>query len=203
MNPPNRSSNAPLSGFGVDHADSEPMSKLNGLGAAVPLELDSAGRGAGGDNPCCESKAETKDVNMGLLAMVVYDLGGTPELSPNPKSICITPSVAVCWGVSSSRLSIPGSNVVSELKSSGFDEFVCGDEAGNDAEGDRTYIEPDADTPGTPPDFGTENVKLDSLSITFSFCSRDSRSRRFSFSEVAASFLASRAATLSSSFRWP
>lgn len=49
-----------------------------------------------------------------------------------------------------------------------------------------------------PAVFGTANVNDDSLSITFSFCKRERRSRRFSFSDEAASFLASRAATLSS-----
>lgn len=63
MNPPNKSSNAPLSGLGVDHADSEPMSKLKAL------ELDSAaGRAAAGG---VASNAEEKDVNIGLLARVV------------------------------------------------------------------------------------------------------------------------------------
>lgn len=53
---------------------------------------------------------------------------------------------------------------------------------------------------------GTENVKADCLRAafclraTFSLCNRVNRSRRFSFSFSACSFLASRSATLSSSY---
>lgn len=47
---------------------------------------------------------------------------------------------------------------------------------------------------------GAVNVKEDCLSTTFSFRSRVSKSRRFSFSFSACSFLASSSATLSSSY---
>jgi hypothetical protein len=199
MNPPNRSSNAPLSGLGVDHAESELISKLKGLEFEFEVEVEFvSAREAGDEYDDDESKADANEVNIGLLAMVVY-CGLCPAEKlfspPNPKSICIAPSVAVCCGVSSSSVNIPGSNVVSELQSNGFAELGVGDEAGIDAVGDRMELRAEAVTV----DFGTENVKVDSLSITFSFCSRERRSRRFSFSEVAASFLASRAATLSSS----
>lgn len=43
-----------------------------------------------------ESKVEVKDMNMGLLAIVVYgELEAKPVLAPKPKSICMAPSVAV------------------------------------------------------------------------------------------------------------
>ena len=47
--------------------------------------------------------------------------------------------------------------------------------------------------------FGTENVNAACLRAIFSDCNRDSRSRKLTFSDSACWFLASRAATLSSS----
>ena len=51
----------------------------------------------------------------------------------------------------------------------------------------------------TSPFFGIEKVNWACLRAMFSLCNRDNRSRRFSFSDSACWFLASRAATLSSS----
>lgn len=43
-----------------------------------------------------ESNVEANDMNMGLLAIVVYGaFEAKPVLAPKPKSICIAPSVAV------------------------------------------------------------------------------------------------------------
>ena len=50
-------------------------------------------------------------------------MAANPVLEPNPKSICMAPSVAVCCGLSSKRLSTAGSKVVSELHSRGFERF--------------------------------------------------------------------------------
>ena len=71
---------------------------------------------------------------MGLLAIVVNGpLGGKAVLVPKPKSICIAPSVAVGCGVSSSKLSIFGSKLVSELHSRGFVIFCVNAEVDEDA----------------------------------------------------------------------
>jgi len=173
MNPPNKSSKE-LSGFGVDHAESDAMSKLKGL------ELVSAVAGmawyAG-----AESNAEAKEVNMGLLAIVVNPVLGLEELGPacpNPKSICIAPSVAVGCGVSSSRLNMAGSNVVSELQSNGFvfedpdDEDGPEDDTGGDCNDVRGDVELNAVSEADSVDFGTVKVNagcLFCLSATFSF----------------------------------
>lgn len=112
-----------------------------------------------------------------------------------------------------------GSNDVSELHSRGF--WIFGDveglegagdcetdrredaeNAGDDAEnaGDWEVNEADACAFSVPAPavFGTAKVNDDCLSDRFSFCRRERRSRRFSFSDTACSFLASSAATLSS-----
>jgi hypothetical protein len=62
------------------------------------------------------------------------------------------------------------------------------------------WSDPDATGCWAPAVFGTENVNAACLSDIFSSCNRVNRSLRLTFSEVACSFLASRAATLSSSF---
>jgi hypothetical protein len=80
-----------------------------------------------------ESNVDANDMNMGLLAIVLYGvLADKPVLEPKPKSICMAPSVAVCCGLSSKRLRTAGSNVVSELHSRGFAMF--GDARGEEAE---------------------------------------------------------------------
>jgi len=174
MNPPNRSSKE-LSGFGVDHAESDAMSKLKGL------ELDSVAAGMAWYDGV-ESNAEAKEVNMGLLAIVVNPVLGLEEelgpACPNPKSICIAPSVAVGCGVSSSRFNMPGSNVVNELQSNGFDpddEDGAGDDTGGDCNDVRGDVELNAEpvlSGADSVDFGTVKVNagcLFCLSTTFSF----------------------------------
>lgn len=111
--------------------------------------------------------------------------------------------------VSSSRLSIAGSKLVSELQSRGFvifdDVEVAGDAAdwaGEIAEnidwGDAgESVEFD---PVVAPDLETAKVNEVCFRATFSVCRRASRSRRFSFSCCVCSFLASRSETLSSSW---
>lgn len=152
------------------------------------------------------SNVDTKDMNMGLLAIVVYGaLDARPVLTPKPKSICIAPAVAVGWGIeSSSRLSIAGSKLVRELQSSGFvslDEVDAVGEA-TDCGGERENIDRGdvgEEVLAVAAAFGTAKVNEDCLRATFSVCRRVSRSRRFSFSFRVCSFLASKSATLSSS----
>lgn len=121
--------------------------------------------------------------------------------SPKPKSICIAPSVAVGCGLSSRRLSIAGSNVVSESQSRGLAgagdvREDTGEEAAVErgtekrAEGALEDGEAPSLSDGLLAVLGTVNVNDDCLSMTFSFCNLESKSRRFSFSDVATSFLA-------------
>ena len=99
-----------------------------------------------------------------------------------------------------------GSNVVRELQSRGL--VILG-EGRSESTGDVTSERAEE---GTDENLGSSamsgdlieclgavNVKLDCLRTTFSFRRRVSKSRRFSFSFCACSFLASRSATLSSS----
>ena len=54
------------------------------------------GDGESEDSGDSESKVEANDMNMGLLAIVVYGaFEAKPVPGPNPKSIGIAPSVAV------------------------------------------------------------------------------------------------------------
>lgn len=81
----------------VGHADKEFISKLNKLLEPYALledpDIDGVDADVSGDS---ESKVEAKDMNMGLLAIVVYGaFDESPVLAPNPKSICMAPSVAV------------------------------------------------------------------------------------------------------------
>jgi hypothetical protein len=84
----------------------------------------------GGD----ESKVSANDMNRGLLAMVVY-----VEFGPNPKSICMDASVAVCCGLSSRRFSTDGSNDVnvpqSNARGSGFGVSDSNDNVGAESRG--------------------------------------------------------------------
>ena len=143
-------------------------------------------------SPVRLSNVDAKDMNIGLLAIVVYgELDARPVLTPKPKSICIAPVVAVGWGiVSSRRLSIAGSKLVRELQSSGFVSFAEVDEAGEDMDcgGERAEnmdcgdVGEETGAVGGAADLETANVKEDCLRATFSDCKRVSRSRRFSFS---------------------
>ncbi len=109
------------------------MSKLNEENA---LELEPDADGVEVLSAVRLSKVEAKDMNMGLLAIVVNGaLEARPVLDPNPKSICMAPSVAVGWGiVSSSKLSMAGSKLVRELQSRGFVVFDDMDAAGDAAD---------------------------------------------------------------------
>lgn len=79
--------------FDVGQVESAFMSKLNGEYA---LELEPDADGVELLSAVRLSKVEAKDMNMGLLAIVVYGaLEARPVLAPNPKSICMAPSVAV------------------------------------------------------------------------------------------------------------
>lgn len=161
------------------------------------------------------SKLEAKDMNTGLLAIVVNgeedESGPSSRVLNRSRSIALEVAVGCGCGVSSRRDSILGSKLVSEVQSSRFVGLVAArEESGetiDDAVGDDVvYIDASGEKcrgagGGSDCDFGGDivNVKLDCLSITFSDCSLDSRSRRFSFSCWAASFFASSSATLSSS----
>lgn len=104
-------------------------------------------------------------------------------LEPKPKSICMAPSVAVCCGLSSSKLRTAGSKVVSELHSRGFarlgdvrGEEATGEEArgrdvdGNTGDWEANEVEAWAFSGLLPlADLGTEKVNEDCLSDRFSF----------------------------------
>lgn len=96
------------------------------LGVAADVDEDASG-------DANESNVEAKDMNIGLLAMVVYGaFDESPVFAPKPKSICIAPAVAVgCGTVSSKRLSMDGSKDVNELQSRGLVPFG-GDAADDD-----------------------------------------------------------------------
>ena len=144
---------------------------------------------SGGVRP---SKVDANDMNMGLLAIVVYgEFEPNPAclVPPNPKSICMAPWVAVgCETLSSRRLSTAGSKVVSELQSKGL--VIFGDiwfvdddgEPGDDTTGNPLCGDPVvSDVPAA--DLGTVKVKEDEcLRLTFSDCRRFSKSLKFSFS---------------------
>lgn len=111
-------------------------SKLNKLLLVFPLVLPPLlplkvlpGVAAGVDDDASgeanESNVDANDMNIGLLAMVVYGaFDVSPVFAPKPKSICIAPAVAVgCGTESSRRLSMDGSNDVKELQSRGFVPF--------------------------------------------------------------------------------
>lgn len=179
------------------------ISKLNELALFVSLTLES------------EESKSANDMNMGLAAIVVNgDFSDCPP-EPKPKSIFIALSVAVvCGGLSSKRLSTAGSKVVNDVQSifSGKAGGLDGDTvAGGKKDGAEFEVgelnrfiddwpDPEAIGWSLPIVFGTENVNAACLSDTFSSCSRTNKSRRLTFSELACSFLASKAATLSSSF---
>lgn len=176
------------------------MSKLKSRG------LDELLPPAGG-----ESNDSGNDMKEGLLAIVVkgpVDPPANALVSPKPKSIRMAPSVAVC-GLSSNRFSIVGSNDVNEFQSillpdiDGLGDVIDVDgepvEAAYEGDAEEDDEEPDAaDGEASAAVFGTLNVNF--LRFTFSSCNRESRSRRFSFSETASTFLASSAATLSSNW---
>lgn len=119
--------------FDVGHEESAFISKLNEENV---LELEPDADGVDVLSAVRLSKVEAKDMNIGLLAIVVNGaLEARPVLEPNPKSICMAPSVAVGWGiVSSSRLSMAGSKLVRELQSRGFVVFDDMDAAGDAAD---------------------------------------------------------------------
>ena len=119
-------------------------------------------------------------------------------------------SVAVvCGGLSSKRLSTAGSKVVNDVQSmlSGNTGALIDDTVEDGENGDMGFRagvlnkfiddwpDPEATDWLLPVVFGTENVNAACLIDTFSSCSRVNRSLRLTFSEVACSFLASRAAT--------
>lgn len=188
------------------------ISKLNDCGLdLLPDLFPGADEPSGSD---MVSKFEAKDMNVGLLAIIV---NGEDELCPSStllkksRSMALEVAVGCCCGVSSRRDNILGSKLVSEVQSSKFVGLGATREDSGEtidgAAGDgAVYIEASGEKcrgagGGSDCDFGGDivNVKLDCLSMTFSDCRRDSRSRRFSFSCWAASFFASKSATLSSS----
>lgn len=180
LNPPikledeSRSSNEPGTGFEFC---------LGGDVAAVELgeerhrssKLKSAGAmGMGGDS-------SGKDMNSELEARVKYGLGeDAGRLSPNPKSMAMALSLAVACGLSSRTFNIAGSKLVNELQSKASP--LGGEGCARDGDRDDEVDESD-ELPAVgalAPSFDTEKVNF--LSDTFSFCSRERRSRRFSFS---------------------
>lgn len=189
------SSSEAFSGFvtgGEGQDDIEPISKLKVEGSWT-----------GG---VAESNVDAYDMKAGLLAMVVYGV------VLNPKSIILAVLVAVDCGWSSSKFNIAGSNDVRELQSNGLairgpDRSEAGEDTFFEEEGwefgvpSRRRKLPDGEIPTEmlPEALGAEKVNGDCFKTTFSDCRRWRRSRRFSFSAAATSFLASSSATLSSS----
>ena len=132
------------------------------------------------------------DMNIGLLAMVLYGL--TLDW-PRPKSMLIAPSVAVG---SSNMLSDAGSKGISEPKLKSYCWSCCGCCAicgGEPTEDADELLLPSADERKMLPDdcdwnglgdaalgFGTWKVNDPCFNAIFSDCNRESRSRRLSFS---------------------
>lgn len=135
------------------------------------------------------SKLEAKDMNMGLLAIVV---NGEFDVPGPKRSRFIALDVAVGCGFSSRRFSMLGSKLVSDVQSSGFvglgdmceESGVITDDGGEalkmELSGEKCL---GTEVAGSGWGLGAMvNVKLACLSMTFSDWSRESRSRRFSFS---------------------
>ena len=133
-------------------------------------------------------------MNIGLLAIVVNGrLLFVGSALGAKMSRFMALEVAVVCGLSSKRFNMLGSKLVSDVQSS---RFIDGLGCGCKDSGEITVDEGEAlktefsgekclgtETAGSGCDFGVMvKVKLDCLSMTFSDCSRDSRSRRFSFS---------------------
>jgi hypothetical protein len=143
-------------------------------GVAADVDDDASGEGN-------ESNVDAKDMNIGLLAMVVYGaFDESPVLAPKPKSICMAPAVAVgCGMVSSRRLSMEGSKDVIELQSRGLVPFG-GDAAEDDGveaevraecgagEGTWEKVSRRGDSAGAVADLGIEKVKEPCLRAMFS-----------------------------------
>jgi len=179
--PVSKSSRLPSWAGCVGHDVKELMSKLNGcVGDEVKFGLSVSG----------PSNDDANDMKTGLLARVVKGVfGASPGVPPKPKSRCIAESVAVGPWVSSSRFRRAGSKVVKELQSRELDAF--GDLAvgeGNRAAGAKA---PKSVGKDCMLSLGIEKVNWPCLSMTFSVWSLVRRSRRFSFSWSASSFLAS------------
>lgn len=168
------------------------MSKLNKLLLVLPFVLPllfplkvlpgvaaDVDEDASGD--VNESNVDAKDMNIGLLAMVVYGaFDESPVFAPKPKSICMAPAVAVGCGIESSRrLSMAGSKDVNELQSKGLVPFD-GDATEDDGveaevraecgagEGTCEKVSRRGDSTGAVADLGIEKVKEPCLRAMFS-----------------------------------